>query len=455
MSSTEYLNYESGKFSKSRGVGVFGTDVMETGIGADIWRFYIFYNRPEKSDAVFTWKDFQEKVNSELIGNLGNLVNRTLSFVTRYYNGKIPGTGLLAPGGIRLPENTPIWERVRRFEADIAEKLERADLRDAFRAIFELSSFANKTFQDGEPWRRQKGENGDADGPAAAEALIRDLCHVVRDIAVLIEPFMPQAAERIASFFGLSIGTRKKGFLAAGIKLPALKNPEITWADIGRDRGLREVVKSEALFAKIEDELAAELRERYSGSQKERLAAKEEQAREEAAKAAAAFAELPALFARTVDLRVAEIVKIERHPRADKLYIETLDIAGEERVIVSGLVPFYQEEELLHKRIVVAYNLKPAKLRGVESRGMLLAASDRDAEGNERVEVLDAGDLPTGERIGIEGLELQDVPEEIAIDEFFAAPILVKGHSITVGGKALNAGGVPLATKVISEGEAH
>ncbi|MDR1636602.1 MAG: methionine--tRNA ligase, partial [Treponema sp.] len=83
MSSTEYLNYESGKFSKTRGVGVFGTDVMETGIGPDIWRFYIFYNRPERADSLFTWKDFQEKVNGELIGNLGNLVNRTLSFVIR------------------------------------------------------------------------------------------------------------------------------------------------------------------------------------------------------------------------------------------------------------------------------------------------------------------------------------------------------------------------------------
>jgi methionyl-tRNA synthetase len=84
MSSSEYLNYENSKFSKSRGVGVFGTDAMETGIPADVWRFYIFYNRPEKSDTMFTWDDFKEKVNGELIGNLGNLVNRTLTFVTRY-----------------------------------------------------------------------------------------------------------------------------------------------------------------------------------------------------------------------------------------------------------------------------------------------------------------------------------------------------------------------------------
>ncbi len=84
MSSTEYLNYEAGKFSKSKGIGVFGTDAMETGIPSDVWRFYIFYNRPEKSDYIFTWNDFLEKINGELIGNLGNLVNRTLAFVARF-----------------------------------------------------------------------------------------------------------------------------------------------------------------------------------------------------------------------------------------------------------------------------------------------------------------------------------------------------------------------------------
>src|SRR5512136_216585 len=90
MSSTEYLNYEGGKFSKSRGVGVFGTDARETAIPVDVWRFYIFYNRPERSDFDFTWKDFQEKANAELIGNLANLVNRTLQFVQRFYEGRLP-----------------------------------------------------------------------------------------------------------------------------------------------------------------------------------------------------------------------------------------------------------------------------------------------------------------------------------------------------------------------------
>ncbi|MDR1428922.1 MAG: methionine--tRNA ligase [Spirochaetaceae bacterium] len=418
MSSTEYLNYESGKFSKTRGVGVFGNDVMETGIPADVWRFYIFYNRPERADALFTWKDFQEKVNGELIGNLGNLVNRTLSFVSRYYGGKIPGLHA-------RHRNQSFWETLRKYEESIAGKLEWAELRDAMRAIFALASFANKTFQDGEPWKKRTEESG------KAETLIAELCYAVRDIAVMIEPYMPQSAARIASFFGLSIG-----------------GPHgLSWKDLGTDKGLREVVKSEVLFAKLEDDHINELRERYSGTQKERQ------------ERSGAPDETAERFAALLDLRVAEIVKIEKHPNAEKLYIETLDIAGEERVIVSGLVPFYSEEELLHKRVIVAYNLKPAKLRGVISQGMLLAAEDHEGpDGAERCEVLDASGIPTGTRVVLEGRTSGTSPGcsgEITVDKFFSVPLKTSRGIVNAAGRALTLDGKPVRTSVISDGEIH
>ncbi|GHV15919.1 methionine--tRNA ligase [Spirochaetia bacterium] len=485
MSSTEYLNYESGKFSKSKGIGVFGTDVMETGIGADVWRFYIFYNRPEKADALFTWKDFQEKVNGELIGNLGNLVNRTLSFVTRYYDGKIPGhlsiipeiapaiTGtvsatfqtlpptLAAPIMAKLPAGRAgFWDTVHKYEEDIAFKLDRAELRDAFRTIFELSSYANKTFQEGEPWKKR------TEDPPAAEALIRDLCYVVRDIGIMIEPFMPQAAEKIASFFGYSIEKKYN----SGIKIPHI-GKDLSWENIGHERGLHEVVTSEVLFPKLEDELIETLRERYSGSQKDRAERDESSAQPAsvpqttgaaAPQAAQAPADPAAAFYNTLDLRVARIVKIERHPKADKLYIETLEIANtegvlEERVIVSGLVPFYKEEELLNKKIIVAYNLKPAKLRGIESRGMLLAGSIKHEDAPETVEVLDAGDTPTGTRVSIEGApaDLPPAPAEIDIDTFFTIPLEIRDHTVVSGGKALTLAGKPIRTTIIGTGEVH
>ena len=432
MSSTEYLNYESGKFSKSRGIGVFGTDVMETGIPADVWRFYIFYNRPEKADALFTWKDFQEKVNGELIGNLGNLVNRTLSFVTRYYDGKIPAGN----------PDPVFWEHAVKSEALIAEKLERAELRDAFREIFELSSFANKYFQDSEPWRLRK------DDPEKACAVIRDLTYIVRDLAVLIEPYMPLASSKIAAFLGI-----------ASDNFPG-------WEDIGKAEGISPdaVISGEVLFAKLEDELINALRDKYSGSQKERELQSGQAQKAEAATAEKAAPEKPALpFAAALDLRVAKIEKVQKHPKADKLYIIDLEtgegVSGsrEERTIVSGLVNFYTEEELLGKRIIVAYNLKPAKLRGVESRGMLLAAGDKggtgpDGQAVERCEVLDAGDTPTGTRLLPEGCETAPVPAEIDIDTFFSYPIAVKDFSVQADGKNLCLAGKPVRTAIIREG---
>jgi methionyl-tRNA synthetase len=275
------------------------------------------------------------------------------------------------------------------------------------------------------------------DDPAKAEAVIRDLAYVVRDLAVLIEPYMPQAAAKIASFFGLTFHGDIK---------PSI---EICWKNIGRAEGIADntIIISEVLFAKLEDELVETLRERYSGSQKERQA----------------DAAVKPAFAQVLDLRVAIIEKIEKHPKADKLYIVGLEIGQgitgvrEERTIVSGLVPFYKEEELLGKRIIVAYNLKPTKLRGIESRGMLLAAGDNKGTGEavERCEVLDATDCPTGTRLLPEGEQAADAPPEIDIDAFFSVPIAVKDFVVQSNGKNLCLDGKPVRTSVIPEGEVH
>ncbi|HUX22805.1 MAG TPA: methionine--tRNA ligase, partial [Spirochaetia bacterium] len=230
MSSTEYLNYEGGQFSKSRGIGVFGNDAQETGIAADVWRFYIFYNRPEKSDALFTWTSFQELVNGELIGNLGNLVNRTLVFVRKSFDGKVPD----ADGD---PE---FGAEVERREARITELLDRVELREAFREIFALSSFGNKAFQDGEPWRKIKED------PAKAESLIRDLCYLVRDLAILIRPYLPATSDTIGSILGMT-GT--------------------AWAGLREAGGLSEVQQPQILFKRLEDDEIEALRGRFAGSQ--------------------------------------------------------------------------------------------------------------------------------------------------------------------------------------------
>jgi len=459
MSSTEYLNYESGKFSKSKGIGVFGTDVMETGIPADVWRFYIFYNRPEKSDVTFTWNDFLERVNGELIGNLGNLANRTLAFVQRFYDGVIPAG---------KPDEA-FWATVRQLEAEVAGQLERAELRDAFRTAFEIADLANKRFQAEEPWKARTAD------PDKAASLLSDLCYVLRDLAVIMHPYMPQAMNQLAGFFGLTVQA-KTG--AAGL----------TWANVGKLEGLSRVSEVGVLFQKLDPDRIAELRDTYSGSQKERAdrdaaatasgtapakpapaAAPSAVSTASAAPSAHAaekkpaepkpvpYANLPVeeRFAKLIDLRVAKIIRIERHPKADKLYIETLDDgSGQERIIVSGLVPFYKEEELLGKSIVLVNNLKPAKLRGVESRGMLLAASKSGAEGKEVVEVLDAPWAAPGTRVVLEGQD-PSVPAdaEIDADAFFSVPIRAINSRPVVGSKPLVAAGTPFSLTSVSEGE--
>jgi methionyl-tRNA synthetase len=271
---------------------------------------------------------------------------------------------------------------------------------------------------------------------------------------------------------------------------------DLNWNAIGRPDGLVTgcEIKSEVLFAKLEDELITTLRERYSGSQKDRQ--KEDKVgngewgvgsregvgsggcHEAVAKPTTSVAkpttpeakpEAPkpvAPFEQTIDLRVAKIEKVERHPKADKLYVIGLEVGEglsgtrEERTIVSGLVGFYTEEQLLSRRIIVAYNLKPAKLRGIESRGMLLAAGDKgglgpDGQAAERCEVLDAGDTPTGTRLLPEGADALQTPAEIDIDTFFSHPMAVKDFIAQSGGKKLCLNGKPVCTKVIGDGEIH
>ena len=398
MSSTEFLTWEGEKFSKSRGVGMTGTDAKNTGISSDVWRFYIYYNRPEKSDFDFTWKDFQEKVNAELIGNLGNLVNRTLSFVSRFYDARLPEG---AP-------DEPLWQEVRKAEAEITALFEKAELREAFRKIFALSSVGNKKFQDGEPWKGLK------ENPKATADLIWNLTYLVRDLAILANPYIPTTSERISGTLGVGLA----------------------WKDLGKLEGIGEIRRPELLFTKLEDKEIAKLRAAFSGTQKER---------EEAQETPEALAKR---FAASVDLRVGKIVEIKKHPEAEKLYIETVDLGTERRQIVSGLVPHYREEELAGRNVVIVVNLKPAVLRGVESNGMLLAA-----QSGKTVEVVFADHAAPGVKVEVGGEQApREGYAEIDIDAFLSAPISVEGLAVKVGNAPLLAAGKPLVTAIVEKG---
>jgi methionyl-tRNA synthetase len=469
MSSSEYLNYEGGQFSKSKGIGVFGNDARDTGIPADVWRFYMFYNRPETSDYTFTWHDFQEKVNGELIGNLANLVNRTLTFLSRYYDGEVldlsgatdsTGTGESGEGGAPAEggesaagAGADFWTEIREREAGITEKLEWAGLRDGLRQIFALSSYGNRVFQAAEPWKTRKTD------PEGTHVLLSNLVYLIRDLTVLTEPYMPATARRLREMLGVS---------------------DLSWSDLGTPSGLSRIGTPEILFQQLPDELIEEMRARFSGSQAERAARNEQKngadnstkegktvdstkdSQETGQDKQAAAPKAPEeRFTATIELRAARIIEIEQHPEADKLYIEKLDDGTEEgRTIVSGLVPHYRPEELLNRTIIVVANLKPAKLRGVKSHGMLLAASAKSGEGEDATEIVDvlfADHLEPGTRLYLEGQAVAADGESeglkrIKIDDFFAVPIRAVAGEVKVGDTRLMAGDRPVKTEKVTDG---
>ena len=438
MSSSEYLNYEDGKFSKSRGVGVFGSDAIATGIPADAWRFYIFYNRPEKSDFQFTWKDFQEKMNSELIGNLGNLVNRTLLFVNKYYDGKIPSA----------PVDQQLWDDIHQREEKIKELLEWAELKEAFHEMFAISDIANKAFQAAEPWKTRNTD------PDRAAKLIHNLCYVIKDLMIMMHPYMPQYTQKVMSYFGTSIFESR---VDLGTK------PGMCWDDVGKTEGLSAVGPTEVYFTPMDKKTMESFRDQFSGNQKERKEAKAQAQKQQPKKQKSSEPEVlpageqPAYFAKNIRLKVAKIVSVERNPESDKLYIEHLDDgSGEDRVIQSGLVPYLTPEELMGKHIILADNLKPRKMRGIESRGMLLAADYKDADGKDCVEVLSAPWAAPGTNVVLEGDDVNAVkPDNIDADMFFSIEINVVDKNVEIGGKKLVADGRIISTEFTVNGGVH
>ncbi len=429
MSSTEFLNYEDGKFSKSKGVGVFGSDAKESGIPADAWRFYIFYNRPEKQDYQFTWKDFQEKYNKELIGNLGNLVNRTLLFINNNFAGKVPD-------GQR---DEALWAEVEAKEKEITENLEWANLKDAFHGIFEVSDICNKAFQAAEPWKTVKTD------PASAGNLLYNLVYVIKDLMIMIQPYLPQYSQLVAGYLGKSVIDYRTGV--------APKEGALTWNDLGKtDGSITEIGQTAVYFTKLDNKAVDAYRARYAGNQKDRKNEEKGKKQEKKAKPAPKEPELAAdqegFFNANIELTVAKIVKIENNPEGEKLYVEHLDDgSGTDRVIQSGLRPYLQPEELLGKNIVLVANLAPRKMRGIESRGMLLAG-DYKEDGKEKVEVLDVSWAKPGTKIVLEGADVNAAKKsEISGDEFFSVKIEAVNGVVQVAGKKLLADGREIKTE--------
>lgn len=390
MASNEYLNYENVQFSKSRGTGVFGDDAMKSGIPADIWRYYIMVNRPEKTDTEFSWDDFQVKLNNELVANIGNLVNRTVSFVNRFYSGKVPKFKLTS-------DDKKVWEEFTDKEQHVTKLLEKAELKEALREIMTISGLGNKYFQEQEPWKAVNDDKKKADRSVAL------LCHIVKDLAILIEPYMPNTAKRIRVMLNVE---------------------KLTWKDLGElnIKPGHKLQKARILFDKLEDSQIKKFRDRYGGK-----------------------AEVEEKKVMPLDLRVAEIKEVKDHPDAEKLYVMKIDL-GEERQLVAGLKAHYEKDELVGKKIVVVANLEPAKLRGEKSEGMLLAADDGESVG-----LLVAENSNPGDQVKAEGYEIDK--KQISFKEFMKLEITAVAGKACFDGEVLKTDSEEISVERVKDGK--
>ncbi|XP_057613624.1 methionine--tRNA ligase, cytoplasmic isoform X2 [Chionomys nivalis] len=238
---TEYLNYEDGKFSKSRGVGVFGDMAQDTGIPADIWRFYLLYIRPEGQDSAFSWTDMMIKNNSELLNNLGNFINRAGMFVSKFFGGCVPEM-VLTHDDKRLLAHIS-WELQHYHQL-----LEKVRIRDALRSILTISRHGNQYIQVNEPWKRIKGDEVDRQRAGTVTGVAVNIAAL---LSVMLQPYMPTVSATIQTQLQLPLPACRILVTSFICTLPA---------------GHR-IGTVSPLFQKLENDQIENLRQRFGGGQ--------------------------------------------------------------------------------------------------------------------------------------------------------------------------------------------
>lgn len=354
-----WLLFGEDKMSKSRGNVIYADDLVEL-LGVDAVRYYLVSEMPYASDGSITYETIIERYNSDLANTFGNLVNRTIAMQNKYFD------GVIQPGDVA----EPVDDELKTFALDTVKKIEKCfetyRVADAVEAVLNLAKRSNKYIDETTPWALAKDE---ASLPRLGTVLY-NLLEAIRYIAVLLSPFMPETSEKIFAQMNCDIkdydSLENFGALKAGEK----------------------VGKAEALFARIDAEkMLAEIAE------KQEVAAKAEEAAKP--KEIEGLAQIEFDDFAKVELRVATVTECEPIKKAKKLLkIMVNDGTAEPRQIVSGIAPWYKPEDLIGKNVIIVANLKPAKLCGEMSNGMLLAGDVNDND----VKVVFV-DLPAGTQL--------------------------------------------------------
>ena len=390
----EFLNLEGDKISTSRGWAVWLHEYLEQFPGQeDVLRYVLTANAPETKDNDFSWKDFQARNNSELVAILGNFVNRAVVLTHKYFDGKVPAD--LKPEAVdaeTLAQIQPIKEEMQRY-------LDGYKFREALKEAMNIARLGNKYLTDTEPWKVAKT---DMDRTAS---ILNVSLQIYAALSIAFEPFLPFSAEKLRGILNVGIVagadhrageaydvipsevegsayenryTAEEGAaLHTGVSYDGLT---LSWDDLGKGSVLpagHQLNPATLLFAKIEDEVVDAQIARLETIRAER---------EAAAKAAEAAVVTPQKEECTfddfqkMDIRTATVLEAERVPKTDKLLKLTIDTGIDKRVIVSGIAEQYSPEEMVGKQICILANLAPRKIRGIESKGMILMARQNDGK---------------------------------------------------------------------------
>ena len=337
----EFLNLEGEKLSTSRNWAVWLHEYLEDFPGKqDALRYALMANLPETKDNDFTWKDFQSRNNSELVGILGNFFNRAIVLTEKYFDGAVPQKGTLDT------EEVEYLEQIVKQREAICEALESYRFRDALKEYMQLARLGNKYLADREPWKVIKSDK------ERVASIVYVSLQLAAALSVLGRPFLPFAAKKMAQMLQL---------------------PEIHWADLSTELlpSGHKLGKAELLFERIEDAAIEAQIERLRKNAEAN--AQQQNATVAPAKDDITFEQFEAL-----DLRIGTVLEAERIPKTQKLLKLLVDTGIDKRIIVSGIAEYFTPETIIGKQVTVIVNLAPRKIKGVESHGMLLFAQSGD-----------------------------------------------------------------------------
>ena len=343
----EFLNLEGRKLSTSKNWAVWLHEYLEDFPGQqDVLRYVLTATMPETKDNDFTWADFQQRNNSELVAGFGNFVNRVMVLTHKYYDGVVQNPGILTDA------DREALASMSQYGRRIAKSLEEYKFREAIGEAMNLARLGNKYLQEQEPWKVYKQD------AERAGAILYVATQITAVLSIVFEPFLPGTSAKLRSMLAIKGSpnweeTDKETIVAAGTQLG----------------------KSELLFAKIEDAQVEQQRAKLESTIQEKQEEDLEDQKHDPQKENISFDQFMEM-----DLRVGTILEAERVPKADRLLKFTVDTGLDKRTIVSGIAQQFTPEEMIGKQVTVLMNLPPRKIRGVISQGMLLMAEDADGK---------------------------------------------------------------------------